>query len=94
MKSKVLFRMFGGEILALFPQVAATVGKPWHCQSYEHIGQHGSADCRLVMRASRPAKPAEYRELAAELRKIGYRLQIVKRCTAADTASRCKQLAA
>ena len=91
-KTKVLFRMFNGEVIALFPQVAATIGTPWHCQSYAHVGQHGPADCREVMRASRPAKPGEYRDLAIELRRIGYHLQIVKRCTAADTACRSKQL--
>lgn len=90
MKMKVLFRMFQGECIALFPQVAATVGKPWHCMSYAHTGQHSGADCRLVIQRSRPAKPAQYKDLANELRRIGYRLQIVKRCTASDTKSRCK----
>ncbi len=86
--------MFNDEVLALFPGVAATVGKPWNCMSYAHIGQHSGADCLGVIQSSRPATPKEYQDLAAELRNIGYRLDIVKRCTKSDTQNRCKQLAA
>lgn len=92
MKTKVLFRMFKGEVLALFPADAGNVGEPWNCSSYAHVGQHSGANCLGVIQDSRPAKPAEYRELAAELRRIGYQLQIVKRCTAADAESRRKQM--
>ncbi len=91
MKTKVIFRHFQGEVVALFPEVAATVGMPWHCQSYAHIGQHSGADAAGVIRHSRPAKPSEYKPLAAELRKIGYRLKIVKRCTRKDYECRARQ---
>ena len=94
MKTKVIFRMFHGEVLALFPQVATTVGKPWHCHSYAHNGQHGPADCLAVVRDSRPATHEEWRDLYAELRRIGYRLEVVKRFHAADTQCRRKQLEA
>ena len=91
-KTNVLFRMFKGEVLALFPAIAATVGKPQHCESYAHIGQHGSADLRGVIRRSRPAQHREFIGLYRELVRIGYHLQIVKRCTAADAACRQQQL--
>lgn len=62
-----------GEVMALFPQIDAGCGM---CQSYSRVGQHGGAfyDGCLVM--TRPAKPHEYADLAAELRRIGYKLDI------------------
>lgn len=92
MKTKVMFRIFHGEVIALFPDLPAAVGES-DCASYGHIGQHSAADYRLVMRKSRPATHDEYRELYAELRRIGYKLQIVKRGTAADLAKRRTQFA-
>lgn len=91
-KIKVLFRMFKGEVIALFPQMAATVGNAAHCESYAHIGQHGAADPFGVIRGSRPAKGSEYRELAAELRRIGYTLDIRSRTGRSDYAQRKAQL--
>jgi hypothetical protein len=65
-----------GSIIALFPEVRADVsGK--HCQSYQHIGQHGAADYAYVLDLTRPARPAELAELAEELTEIGYTLRIV-----------------
>lgn len=86
--------MFQGEVLALFPAIAGTVSKPWHCLSYAHMGQHGAANARMVVRKSRLATHAEYAPLYAELRRIGYQLEIVQRCTIADYRERCKQLKA
>lgn len=62
-----------GEVLALFPLIDAGYGM---CQSYSRVGQHGGAfyDACLVM--TRPAKRGEYAALAAELRRIGYKLDI------------------
>lgn len=85
--------MFKGEVLALFPRIAGTVHEPGTCSSYAHIGQHGSADCSGVIYDSRPAKPSEYRELAKELRRIGYRLDIRQRTSRADSEERERQLA-
>lgn len=93
MTTRVIFRVFKGEVLALFPAIATTFGKPWRCESYSHIGQHSAAVYRVIIADSRPAKPAEYRDLAAELRRIGYKLKIAKRATAADETARREQLA-
>lgn len=62
-----------GEVMALFPQIDAGHGM---CMSYSRVGQHGGAfyDACLVM--TRPAKRSEYAALAAELRRIGYKLDI------------------
>ncbi len=91
MKTKVIFRKFHGEVLALFPAIAGTVGNPWTCSSYAHMGQHSAATVDLV-HCSRLATPAEYKPLARELRCIGYKLDIRKRITRADCAERCNQL--
>ncbi len=93
MKTKVIFRYFQGEVVALFPEVSAIIGQPWHCQSYAHIGQHSAAYPAGLIHHSRPAKEAEYRERAAELRNLGYRLKIVKRCAPSDYECRARQCA-
>ena len=78
----VVFRVWrkGGGVLALFPAWPTDMyGR--YCGSYEHVGQHGSADYAHCVRQSRPARPAEYRELARELRGLGHRLIIRRRAT-------------
>lgn len=90
--TKVIFRKDKkcGEIVAMFPAVAGT-NDLWTCSCYVHLGQHGSASVDYV-RASRLAKPAQYRPLANELRRIGYKLGIRRRFTRADLAARKEQL--
>ena len=82
-KTPVMFRMFRGEALALFPTIPAVCGKPWLVESYARLGQHGAADYNGVVAGSRPAKPSEFKALAQELRQIGYNLRPVKRYSAA-----------
>lgn len=91
--TKVLFRVArdkSREVCALFPSLAGTYD-PCTCQAYAHVGQHSSASVDY-MRDTRPAKPAEYRDLAQELRGLGYRLQIAHRFTPADLQARKEQL--
>lgn len=94
--TKVIFRIFPKSedraVIALFPAVASTVGRPDLCQSYMHQGQHGAADLRGLTRKLRLATPGEYAELKRELERVGYTLEIVKRTTAADTKARKEQL--
>ena len=61
----------GGDIIALFPAENGT-NDPYTCSSYEHVGQHGSADPVGVIQQTVPAKPAEYADLMKELKGIGY----------------------
>lgn len=78
-------------VIALFPcEVAAQ--QPWLCSSYEHIGQHGAADPVEVVRATRPATRAEIVPLARELRRLGYRLRVLKRVPRNAYAVRRAQL--
>lgn len=83
-KLPVIFRVWqehgkDKEIFALFPTIAGdTTGL--YCQSYQQIGQHSGADYTGCIRQSRPATPEEYKELLAELVRIGYdNLQVYKR---------------
>ena len=88
---KVIFRFWDGEVIALFPEIPATM-HPTYCQSYIHIGQHGAANPVMVGRRSRTATPNEYRSLARELRGRGYRLEIRKRMPHDHVETRIKEL--
>lgn len=84
---KVIFRKFhDGSVIALFPSIPAD-NCAEHCQSYQHIGQHGAASVDLSY-CTVPARPAEYAALAAELRSIGYVLTIRTRITHIEHAER------
>lgn len=73
MKTKVKFRILGGEVIAFFP------GEKWDYNglitSYMHIGQHGGASPSLMR--NKKATPEEYAPLLAELTSIGYDLQVL-----------------
>ncbi len=78
-KVVVIFRRWkiGRGVIALFPEIQAD--HRGNCQAYEHVGQHGAAHYARVIAATVPAVEPEYRDLAAELRQIGYELDIRKR---------------
>ncbi len=71
----VIFRKWpkseGGDIIALFPAEPGT-DDPYTCSSYEHVGQHGSADPVGLIGRTTAATPAEYADLKKELRSVGY----------------------
>jgi len=78
----VIFRKWrpshGEGVMALFPEDASSADG-YFCNAYEHVGGHGGADYRTCIRTTRPASPAEYADLKAELEGIGYKLRVVKR---------------
>lgn len=91
-KTLVVFKKSEGIVTALFPFEPGTVdGTTMTC--YEHIGQHSSA-CMIWARTAKTAKPSEYRSLAKELRKIGYKLKIGKRIPRNSFDVRREKLAA
>jgi len=91
--TKVQFRKWPeGDVIALFLEEPGTPD-PATCSSYQHIGQHGSADPYLVRNVTRPARPHEYHALARELRRIGYKLRVVQRGSQHDYQVRRKALA-
>lgn len=73
----VMFRVFQGDVIALFPhEVHNNHGD---VVSYMHVGQHGSADYKDIVRNARLATPTEYLPLMRELESIGYHVSIVRR---------------
>ena len=77
MKTKVIFKILEGEVIALFPELAGDSNPYRTCQSYMHIGQHSAADVRLS--SLKAATPYQYASLKVELEQIGYDLLIVKK---------------
>ena len=83
LKTAVMFRKetkdkeFKGEIFALFPYEEFSPRAD--CTSYAHIGQHGGADYKFSISASKPATPEEYKDLKTELESLGYNLQIIQK---------------
>jgi hypothetical protein len=80
----VIFRVWskkdGGDVTALFPTIP--YDREGHeCQSYQHVGQHGGADCAGVINRTRAAKPEEYASLKRELEgePFNYKLKVVER---------------
>ena len=56
-----------GEVTAVFPTLPGT--GPYDFTVYAHVGQHGTGGFEWYW-ATRPARPAEYADLLAELRGI------------------------
>lgn len=73
---RVVFR-HDGDVFALFPDLIAD--NAGNRTLYAHIGQHSAGNYLTCIRRSRPATPEEYAPLAAELRRIGYTLDIKSR---------------
>lgn len=73
-KDKVVFRVFDGEVVALFPEDKADARGS--VTSYSTIGQHSGANYDYVMSKSKKATPSQYKDLKSELTSIGYKLDI------------------
>jgi hypothetical protein len=69
-RTLVVFRKWpkaeGGDVIALFPYLPATPD-PALCDSFQHSGRHSAAEPVNLLRATKPATPAEYAPLKAEL---------------------------
>lgn len=76
----VIFRVFQGDVIALFPYIDAGQGL---ITSYQHIGQHSAADYQHVMSNSRRATKDEYLRLFKELTDIGYCLAVMQKKSSA-----------
>jgi hypothetical protein len=81
MKTKVIFRLFEGDIIALFPEEVGTLDSDT-CMSYMHIGQHSSAHFDYVLFNSqnpyKKKKAKEVKQLKEELKNIGYELKEIR----------------
>ena len=93
--TKVLFRKWpaseGGDVIALFPELAGDYN-PGTCSSYQRVGQHGAADLLGLTHKLRKATAKEYRPLATELQRLGYRLKVISRVQSGMLAMRKAQL--
>jgi len=89
----VIFRMDReGNVFALMPELPAD-NYGTYCTCFQHIGQHCAADYYGCIAESRPATPAEYADLQAELQQRGYEMEVRQRATYAMHEQR-RQLAA
>ena len=77
MATKIAFRMWDNEVVAVMPCDPAT--NAHDCTCYVHNGQHGACDPHLAVSASRPATEPEYRDLKRELEMIGYVVEVIHR---------------
>lgn len=76
MTTPVIFRKDRAGITAVFPTLPASYGD---MTCYARVGQHSGCTFDWY-NTTRPAAPAEYADLLAELRSIGYDdLQVCKR---------------
>ena len=80
LSERVLFRCWksSGDVIALFLDQSTDDG---YVGAYESVGQHADADYGVVLRKTRPAKPAEYAMLLKELEGAPYfyKLRVVQR---------------
>lgn len=103
-KTKVIFRVwsdftghgrraesYSNQVIAIFPQEAGAMSLDT-CLSYMHVGQHSACGPQGLTQQLRLATPKEYRPLARELRRIGYRLDIRRRITRQDLEIRRSQI--
>jgi hypothetical protein len=90
MKTKVIFRMFRGECIAIFPELPGDCNPRVTCLCYAHNGQHGAACVNLTGHYTRPAKLAEYTPLMDELTGLGYDLRVGHRASRKDYNARVK----
>jgi hypothetical protein len=75
-----------GDVTAVFPTIASDIAGHF-ATCYAHTGQHGGCS-REWYYTTRRADPAEYADLLAELRSIGYDdLRVMKRWTRAMVPS-------
>ena len=90
MKTKVIFRIFEGEPLAIFPELPGDCNPRVTCLCYAHNGQHSAACVNLTGHYTRPAKLHEYQALLDELTSLGYDLRIAHRASRKDYNARVK----
>lgn len=76
----IIFRKFKeGDIIAIFPTMPGTMDQ-YTCNSYQHIGQHGTCEPSYLIQNTKLAKPEGYEKLFQELINIGYDdLKVYKR---------------
>jgi hypothetical protein len=80
-KTKVIFRMFEGVVIALMPEIPYAQDKPSLCESFSVKDGHAAANYDLIIENSKPAKPEEYKHCYDIMTRYGYNIDIRKQCT-------------
>jgi hypothetical protein len=76
--TEVIFRVNkDNEVYALFPHEVCDFNG--HVSSYQHIGQHSSADYKYCLKTSKNATTPQALPLYNELTNLGYNLLVIKR---------------
>jgi hypothetical protein len=68
---------FKGTIFALFPHECSDA--KGNVTSYQHVGQHSSANYAQCICSSKPATIGESRELKKEMANRGYNINVIQR---------------
>jgi hypothetical protein len=82
LKVDIIFRVdksrdFSGTVFALFPHDCCDYNG--NVTSYQHVGQHSSADYNHCINRSKVATPEQYADLKAEMESLGYEITVVKK---------------
>lgn len=94
-KTIAIIRKWGNDYIAIFPHNLGT-NSPYTCDSYMHVGQHGSCDPQGIIEQSKHTNnddSAKLRDFISELESIGYNLNIRKRIPSNSLDIRKKKLA-
>lgn len=83
----VIFKLEGKDVVAFFPAIPGT--SAYDCSCFAHLGQHGSSDLGYAS-ALKPATPAQYADLKAELERVPYeyKLRVMRKFTKYHAAAR------
>ncbi len=81
-KTDVVFRVdntkdFKGTVFALFPHECNN--RFGDVTSYQHVGQHSSADYTHCIKRSKKATKEQYKDLKKEMKGLGYNLNVVSK---------------
>ncbi len=68
---------FKGTVYAMMPHECND--RNGNVTSYQHVGQHSSANYVGCIESSRPATSSEYKDLKAELEERGYNVNVVNK---------------
>jgi hypothetical protein len=75
-----IFREYNEAPIALFPELPGS-RKPRECLAYSDAAGFHAVDYENVMYHSRPAKTKVYRDLLHELKKAGYKLNVIQQAS-------------
>lgn len=82
---------YAGQVVAIFPEELGDMSVHT-CDSYMHIGQHGSCDALFIVDSTTLSTEQEYNALKEELEGLGYNLVVKKKITYEHLQTRRKKM--